>query len=153
MRRLLLVATGPGAIAWPGHLACLRRVLAPGGWQSAIEDGAAVQALFGGRRADECEAVARALSCSTAPTRRGYATQLFALAGFSSLTWLHRLWLPTLILAGDDDRLLPLANARLLATLIPRAELVVLRGAGHWLLLERLDEACARIESFTKGCA
>jgi pimeloyl-ACP methyl ester carboxylesterase len=37
---------------------------------------------------------------------------------------------PTLVIGGDDDPIVPLANARLLARLIPRGELHVFAG-GH----------------------
>jgi poly(3-hydroxyoctanoate) depolymerase len=44
---------------------------------------------------------------------------------------------PTLVLAGDDDPIVPLANGRILASCIPYARLHVVRGGGHLFLLER----------------
>lgn len=40
---------------------------------------------------------------------------------------------PTLILAGDADRILPVENARVLASRIPDAELMIFEHAGHFL--------------------
>ena len=41
-------------------------------------------------------------------------------AGWTSLPWLWRLRQPTLVLAGDDDPIVPLVNGRILARLHPR---------------------------------
>ena len=46
--------------------------------------------------------------------------------GGPSVPWLHRVRKPVLVLHGDDDPIAPLANARLLARLLPDARLVVL---------------------------
>lgn len=58
-------------------------------------------------------------------------------------TWLPQLQLPVHILVGDEDRLTPLYQARLLHELIPGAELEVLPDAGHVLHIESA-EAFAR---------
>jgi 3-oxoadipate enol-lactonase len=63
--------------------------------------------------------------------------------------------LPTTVLHGDEDVLVPLARGREIAGLIPGARLVVVRGAGHLLttdaeedtaaaVLHHLEDACAR---------
>jgi pimeloyl-ACP methyl ester carboxylesterase len=53
---------------------------------------------------------------------------------------LHRIRAPTLVLHGDRDVLVPVANAELLARGIPDAELHIVEGAGHGLPLERAGE-------------
>ncbi|POZ60580.1 alpha/beta fold hydrolase [Chromobacterium alticapitis] len=58
-------------------------------------------------------------------------------------TWLPQLQLPVHILVGDEDRLTPLYQSRLLRELIPDAELEVLPDAGHVLHIEAA-EAFAR---------
>jgi pimeloyl-ACP methyl ester carboxylesterase len=72
-----------------------------------------------------------------APSLASYLAQLFAVAGWSSLSWLHTLPQPTLVLAGDDDPIVPMINARILAWRIPDASLHVVRGGGHLFVLER----------------
>ncbi len=47
---------------------------------------------------------------------------------------------PTLVLAGDADRIIPVENARILASRIPNAELAILKNAGH-MLIEAAQEA------------
>lgn len=150
IRRLVLVATSGGQLMFPGRLGSLRRLLRRPGLAAIAVDGRAARELFGGRRVDECRAIVSALDKACPPTRRGYAAQVYAMAGFTSLPWLHRLPMPTLILAGDDDPIVPMVNARVMSLLISQSTLSVMRGAGHWLLLERTDESIRRIENFLK---
>ena len=58
-------------------------------------------------------------------SRKGYLFQLFAGAGWSSIPGLPFLRQQTLILAGDDDPIIPLVNARIMQRLIPNARLHV----------------------------
>ena len=83
-----------------------------------------------------------------APTTVGYAQQLFAIAGWSSLPWLSTLRHPSLILCGDDDPLVPVRNARILAEAIPRSELHIVADAGHLWLLDHAPESAMIIEDF-----
>jgi pimeloyl-ACP methyl ester carboxylesterase len=53
-----------------------------------------------------------------------------------------------LILTGDKDRLVPVENSHRLATLIPNAELHILRGAGHCFPVERELETVALLDRF-----
>jgi len=71
------------------------------------------------------------LHATTRPiTTRGYHYQLLATAGWTSLPLLPLIRQPTLILAGDDDPIIPQLNARILHRLIPRSELTIYHG-GH----------------------
>lgn len=148
VRRLVLVATSGGQLMFPGRVGSIRRLLKRRGLASVTVDGRDARELFGGRRAEECRQIVIALARAQAPTRRGYAAQIYAMTGFTSLPWLHRLSMPTFILAGDDDPIVPMVNARVMSLLIGQSSLSVMRGAGHWLLLERTGEAARRIETF-----
>jgi predicted alpha/beta-fold hydrolase len=64
------------------------------------------------------------------------------------MPWLHRLRQPTLVLAGDDDPIVPMVNGRLLAWRIPQARLHVVRGGGHLFLLERPADVAALVADF-----
>jgi pimeloyl-ACP methyl ester carboxylesterase len=44
---------------------------------------------------------------------------------------------PTLILCGDEDKITPVRNSNHMADALPDAELVVVPGAGHMVMLER----------------
>jgi 3-oxoadipate enol-lactonase len=48
----------------------------------------------------------------------------------------ERIEAPALVIHGDDDRIVPIANGRSLVARLPNAELVVLSGRGHVPMLE-----------------
>jgi 2-hydroxymuconate-semialdehyde hydrolase len=52
---------------------------------------------------------------------------------------LTRFGMPTAVLHGREDKVVPLFNANDLATAIPRADLLVLSNCGHWVQIERKD--------------
>jgi pimeloyl-ACP methyl ester carboxylesterase len=79
--------------------------------------------------------------------RRGYAFQLLAAAGWTSVPFLPLLRQPTLVLTGDDDPIIPVVNGRLLAALIRRSRLHVYRG-GHLELIARPEHVAPEIEQF-----
>jgi pimeloyl-ACP methyl ester carboxylesterase len=85
------------------------------------------------------------------PDVLGYAYQLYAAAGWTSLPWLHRVRQPTLIVAGDDDPAVPLLNARLLAARLPDARVHVVKGGGHLFLLDEPHSAVGEIGAFLDG--
>lgn len=58
---------------------------------------------------------------------------------------------PTLIIHGAVDRVVPVANAYLLAGKIPNSSLVVLRDAGHNLMLEEPAFVAGRVGDFLEG--
>ena len=55
---------------------------------------------------------------------------------------------PTLILFGEHDKVVPAANAKLLAEQIPGSSIRILPDAGHFFLIEVPDEAAAVILEF-----
>jgi pimeloyl-ACP methyl ester carboxylesterase len=78
---------------------------------------------------------------------RGYLYQLLGGAGWTSVPWLGCLRQRTLIVSGDDDRLVPVVNARIMHRLIPRSKLHVFHG-GHLGLVLQAQELAPIIGSF-----
>jgi pimeloyl-ACP methyl ester carboxylesterase len=67
-----------------------------------------------------------------------------ALAGLDETGSLEALKaIPTLVLTGEDDRMIPEEHSELLIQRLPDADFVVVRDAGHMVLLER-PEAVTR---------
>ena len=60
----------------------------------------------------------------------------------------ERIDVPALVVHGDADRIVTVANGRSLARRLPNAELVVLSGQGHVPMLERPAEFSALVCSF-----
>jgi len=61
--------------------------------------------------------------------------------------WLHRLTMPTLLLWGELDRVVPAGQAPVWAQHIPGAEVRTLPGAGH-LVFDETPEACEAVAGF-----
>jgi 3-oxoadipate enol-lactonase len=55
---------------------------------------------------------------------------------------------PTLVLAGQDDTSTTVAHGEQIRDGIPGAKLVVIPQAGHWLPIEKPQEACDAITTF-----
>ncbi len=151
VRRLVLAATTPGWGGIPGSPWTLQQMSTPLRyyWQPYYE--AVIGGLMGGRARTDPEFVRRHgdVRMLNPPTPLGYLWQLMALlAGPGSLSWLSRLSAETLVVAGDDDPVMPLANALLLARHIPAARLFVARGEGHLLMMDGSSQALPVIRSF-----
>jgi pimeloyl-ACP methyl ester carboxylesterase len=104
--------------------------------------------LYGGTMRIDPARAARVLhAASRLGPRRGYYYQLAASTGWSSLPFLRLIRQPTLIVAGDDDPIIPVVNARVMARLIPDAQLHVYAG-GHIAMLTEASEFAPVIEEF-----
>ena len=151
VRRLVLAATTPGWGGVPGSMWTLSQMATPLRyyWRPYYE--AVIGPLMGGRARNDPEFVHRhgATRQLSPPSALGYAWQLLALtAGPGSLAWLGEVTTETLVLAGDDDPVMPLPNALLLARYIPTARLFVARGEGHLLLMDDRSSVLPIIQSF-----
>jgi len=76
--------------------------------------------------------------------------QLLAMIGWTSVPWLWRLRQPTLVLSGTDDPLIPASNARLLAHLIPNAQLELVDD-GHLLVVTDPVNTAQTVEVFLES--
>ena len=147
-RRLVLVATATGTPMVPArpsvlvHLVTPRRYLNPSYLQRVAGD------LYGGlARIDSAEIVAAMHNGHRVGPSRGYLYQLTAAAGWASLPFLPWVRQPTLILAGDDDPIIPLVNARIMHRLIPDSRLHVYHG-GHLALVTEASELAPVVDGF-----
>lgn len=61
--------------------------------------------------------------------------------------WLHRLTMPTLIVWGDADRIVPVEQAAVWGELVPGAEVKTLPGVGH-LIFDESSEAVEAVAAF-----
>jgi pimeloyl-ACP methyl ester carboxylesterase len=150
VRRLILVSTTPGLGGRPPSLAAALAVSTPLYILSRPYAAAAALTVYGGNVSSH--RARRELTRWLNEPRRpyGYACQLYATTGWTSLPWLHRIAHPTLVISGNDDPLVPQRNARLLAAGIPKARLKLLSDAGHLWVLECADESAAMIERFLR---
>jgi pimeloyl-ACP methyl ester carboxylesterase len=148
VRRLVLVATGTGALMVPGHPRVLRHMLTPRRHRDPGYAASVAGEIYGGSLRDDPSRASEVLRAEGSPgPGKGYYFQLLAAAGWTSLPMLPLLRPPTLILAGDDDPLTPVANARIMHRLIPHSQLRVYRG-GHLELAAEAERIASVVEAF-----
>ena len=130
-RKLVLVSTATGALMVPARPTVLAKMITPRRYldHSYLQNVAAE--LYGGSARTDPARIAAAMNADNrVGSARGYVYQLLAGAGWTSVPFLPLVRQPTLILAGDDDPIIPLANARLMHRLIVDSQLHVFHG-GH----------------------
>ena len=67
--------------------------------------------------------------------------------------WLHRIKLPALVLWGDDDRIMPPANAALWHERLPQARLVMVEACGHLPHVEQAPLVARHVLGFLEEVA
>lgn len=82
------------------------------------------------------------------PSPIGLAHQAWAITGWSSLAWLHEIVHETLVIAGENDGLVPVGQSWALAAGIPDASLRLIPDAGHLFLAEQPERAAPVLRGF-----
>jgi poly(3-hydroxyalkanoate) depolymerase len=148
VRRLVLAATAMGPPAmWPGHPRVLLKMLHPQRYRDKGYMKRVAPELYGGDLRTDPGAIKLFSDHARAGHPTGYRYQMLAMLGWTSLPWLWRIRHPTLLLAGSDDPLVPLINARLQTWLLHDARLHVIDD-GHLFLLTRAQETASVIATF-----
>jgi pimeloyl-ACP methyl ester carboxylesterase len=150
VRTLILGCPSPGVVALPGSPGIIRLLLTRSRYTAEEAGRLAAPYLFHRALTEDPAAVEEALQKrllrSGSPI--GYRRQLQATLRWSSLTRLRGLRVPTLVLHGDHDRLIPQANGRLIARLIPGARFYNIKGAGHVYSTDAPGEAARVVVKF-----
>jgi len=151
--RVLRVATRDGDPRRPPLLLCngiggRLRMLTPRRHRDPGHAARIAGELYGGSLRED-PVLARELLGATARSgaARGYYYQLLCGIGWTSLPRLRKLRPPALILAGDDDPIIPLVNARIMHRLIPDSHLHVYHG-GHLELGVGAERLAPVVEAF-----
>ena len=148
VRRLVLVATSPGRGGKPPSLRVIALMSTPLQFLSDSYLTRIAPLVFGGKLFRSGAGRGAAKSFGQPPSHLGYAQQMYAISGWTSLPWLSRLRVPALVVSGADDPLVPLKNARLLAGRIPHAQVRIIPDGGHLWLLEFADRSAALVDDF-----
>ncbi|WP_216896529.1 alpha/beta fold hydrolase [Nocardia alni] len=108
------------------------------------------EASFGTRAVSpRMVAVATAMRNDTPlPTMAGFLDSLIRFDETATLRLLTDL--PALVLAGSADIMIPFAHSVVLASQLSQAQLVRLDGAGHSVILERVEEVAAAITALVE---
>ena len=147
-RRLVLVSTATGSLMVPATPRVLLRMSTARRHRDPARARRIAGDIYGGvlrNQPELAEELSRVYARPVSP--RGYLYQLVAGVGWTSLPFLPLIRQPTLILAGDDDPIIPLVNAKIMAALLPSARLHVYPD-GHLGLLTRAPEIAPIIGEF-----
>lgn len=147
-RRLILVATSTGAFMIPAHITVLLRMVSPTRYLRPDMIPTIAPTIYGGKFRSDPSLIQTILPKVRAPSSRGYYWQMLGSMGWTSIHWLSALRQPTLIIAGDDDPIIPLINAKFMARLIPHSTLRIIKGGGHLYLLTDAKESAGIVGEF-----
>jgi len=147
-RRLVLVSTATGMLMVPARPSVLAKMATPRRYTDRGYLASVAGDLYGGSARTDPGRVAAAMNAENrVGSRTGYLYQLAAGLGWTSVPFLPLIRQPTLIVAGDDDPIIPLANARLMHRLISGSRLHVFPG-GHLGLVTEAAELAPVISEF-----
>jgi pimeloyl-ACP methyl ester carboxylesterase len=148
--RLVLAATTCGWGAVPGQPIALLNLTNPMRYFSARYFRFIAPSTYGGRMRTESVLADQFATDrrERPPTLVGYMQQLAAIGVWASVPWSKRVEHRTLVLLGDDDPLVPAANAAILAERLPNADVAIIEGAGHLLLFDSAHEVSSVVTRF-----
>jgi poly(3-hydroxyalkanoate) depolymerase len=134
--KVILAATSPGTIMVPGDPKVLAKMAHPRRYMDPAYMRENFKALYGGETAGSEGHVSRLHP----PSRMGYLYQLSCMLGWTSLPFLPFVRQKTLILMGDNDKIVPVVNGRILEAFLPNARLELVPGGGHLFLVSRAKD-------------
>lgn len=102
---------------------------------------------FLAKRADVMEERLRRSLINPTPVETAMR-QMAAVQAWDSFDRLPQVQAPTLVIHGDRDVLVPVANAQVLKARIPGAEQHIVKGAGHLFTFEFPEESAAAVLGF-----
>lgn len=148
VRRVVLAATATGWMMMPASPTVLRIMSTPRRHRDPAYARLVARTIYGGTMREDPYHGERLLHEATrAGPKRGYYYQIAAMTGWTSLPFLRLIRQPTLVLGGVDDPIIPVANPRMQARLIPRARLHLYQG-GHLGIITEAAELAPVIEQF-----
>src|SRR5258705_4986203 len=149
-RRVIPAANATGAVMVPGKPSVLAKMLSRRRFLDRDHGEAIAGELYGGAARADPSAVKRLFDRQlSAGARTGYVYQLFAGSVWTSVFALPLIRQDTLIVAGTDDPIIPVANARIMAALLPHATLHLHPG-GHTDLITSAADLAPAIEAFRR---
>jgi poly(3-hydroxyalkanoate) depolymerase len=149
-RRLVLVATGTGVLMVPAHPRVLMKMATPRRFADPNYAASIAGELYGGTVRAHGEDVARLyVQQLHAGSTVGYLHQLLAGSVWTSLFALPAIRQATLIVAGTDDPIIPVINARIMNALLPHSWLHLHPG-GHIDLVHNAGEVAPVIDAFLR---
>jgi 3-oxoadipate enol-lactonase len=148
VERLTVIAATDYTEPWMRDDAVTGRMIAEGAAAGTGDGGDLVRQVSGAtwsdwwlatQPPDFIESRARMVATLPAAYFLGAAAILRLLETLDLRPQLPRITAPTLVIGGEHDRIFPVEHSRAIAAAIPDAQLEILNGTGHGLLMERMD--------------
>jgi pimeloyl-ACP methyl ester carboxylesterase len=149
VRRLVLAATTPGIGAIQNPLVLLRLVSLAMRRETRGRR-AAVARVVGGQVSRDLDALVWVERAHRVwPIDRiGLTEQVLGMTGWTSLPWLHNVAVQTLVLAGEEDPLVPPVNTRIFVSRLPFCRWHLIPRGGHLFLIDQAADAAGVIDAF-----
>ena len=144
-KRLVLCATTTGVTMVPGSPKAISKMVSPKRYIDRDFLAKNFETLYGDAAS---EGVTEFSINKTPPSMKGYLYQLGAMTGYSTIPFIRRIKAKTLIIMGEKDHIVPVANGKILKMLLKRSTLKIIEGAGHLFLLTRRDKTIELIRDF-----
>jgi len=144
VRRLVLAATTAGMVMVPGDPAALTKMANPRRYTDTEYMQRHFRSLYGGLTEGKQEHISRL----TPPTPRGYLYQILCMLGWTSAPALPFLKKEVLIMMGEEDKVVPPVNGRILERLIPGSQLEMFAQGGHLFVLTHREQTLTVLRRF-----
>lgn len=143
--KLILCATTAGMTMVPGKIGAISKMADARRYTDPDYMKRNFETLYGD---DSGTGSSNHISNLRPPAPMGYVYQLLAFLGWSSLPFIRFLRMPTLIMAGDRDAIVPMANAHILNFSLPNSRLHVVEDGGHLFLVTKAEETIEVLHGF-----
>lgn len=148
LNRLVLVSTSPGVLSFPPSADVLATMLHPYRHIDADYLASVAPRLYGGLARTHPQLIREHAYSLKSPSQKGYMHQLWAISSWTSLFRLKQIRVPTLVVCGTDDPVIPVGNAEFLANHIPDAQLTRIDGGGHLCAVLQAQRVVPVVEAF-----
>lgn len=143
--KVILAATTAGMTMVPGKIGALSKMADARRYTDPDYMKKNFETLYGDESGDNSS---NHISSLKPPAPMGYVYQLTAFLGWSSLPFIRFLRMPVLVMAGDKDAIVPMANAHILNTALPNSRLHTVIDGGHLFLVTKAEETVGVIDDF-----
>lgn len=141
--RMILAATSAGAAMVPGNPSMLAHMADPREYTVERTLRRNLASIYNGGGMGQVS-----LNAAKAPSPLGFSYQLAAFATWTSLPFLPLLSLPVMVMADEEDQLVPPSNAHFLHNAIPHSRLEMFQGGGHLFMLSQQARFVEKLRSF-----
>lgn len=151
VNKLILCATSCGVVGVPPSFRVLGMMSSPRRYTDAEYAAKIAPDIYGGSfRSNRELCISHAhkmVADRESGFAQGYKYQMSALFGWHSMHWLHTIQAPTLVLAGNDDPIIPLINMQVIAHMIPNSTIHTFND-GHLFLFTDTQRVAPIIKEF-----